>query len=182
MQFSWIIFGNLILLGNYYFLTSPNLLLKSFMQYSFIIFHLLCIYDATFKIPTVFWEFLITLLFLFKKSVRFMSFPISPFNWRLDLYLNLRESNIFLLLHFLLWSLLSKLPSFTSEAPALSPKFLQKAEEPEIKLPTSIGSWRKQENSRKKIYFFFIDKPKPLTVWITTNCSVNLAVLSPTFR
>lgn len=124
MQFSWIIFGNLILLGNYYFLTSPNLLLKSFMQYSFIIFHLLCIYDATFKIPAVFWEFLITLLFLFKKSVRFMSFPISPFNWRLDLYLNLRESNIFLLLHFLLWSLLSKLPSFTSEAPALSPKFL----------------------------------------------------------
>ena len=34
---------------------------------------------------------------------------------------------------------------------------LEKAEEPEIKLPTSAGSWKKQESSRKKnIYFFFI--------------------------
>ena len=31
---------------------------------------------------------------------------------------------------------------------------LQKAEEPEIKLPTSFGSWKKQESSRKNIYFF----------------------------
>ena len=34
---------------------------------------------------------------------------------------------------------------------------LEKAEEPEIKLPTSSGSYKKQENSRKKIYFCFID-------------------------
>ena len=34
---------------------------------------------------------------------------------------------------------------------------LEKAEEPEIKLPTSAGSSKKQENSRKKIYFCFID-------------------------
>ena len=34
---------------------------------------------------------------------------------------------------------------------------LEKAEEPEIKLPTSTGSWKKQESSRKKIYFCFID-------------------------
>ena len=34
---------------------------------------------------------------------------------------------------------------------------LDKAEEPEIKLPTSIGLSKKQENSRKKIYFCFID-------------------------
>ena len=33
---------------------------------------------------------------------------------------------------------------------------LEKAEEPEIKLPTSAGSSKKQENSRKKIYFCFI--------------------------
>ena len=33
---------------------------------------------------------------------------------------------------------------------------LEKAEEPEIKLPTSTGSWRKQESSRKNIYFCFI--------------------------
>ena len=33
---------------------------------------------------------------------------------------------------------------------------LEKAEEPEIKLPTSAGLWKKQENSRKNIYFCFI--------------------------
>ena len=37
---------------------------------------------------------------------------------------------------------------------------LDKAEEPEIKLPTSIGISKKQENSRKKIYFCFIDYAK----------------------
>ena len=37
---------------------------------------------------------------------------------------------------------------------------LEKAEEPEIKLPTSNGSWKKQESSRKTIYFCFIDYPK----------------------
>ena len=37
---------------------------------------------------------------------------------------------------------------------------LEKAEEPEIKLPTSTGSWKKQESSRKNIYFCFIDYPK----------------------
>ena len=34
---------------------------------------------------------------------------------------------------------------------------LERAEEPEIKLPTSVGSQKKQENSRKNIYFCFID-------------------------
>ena len=37
---------------------------------------------------------------------------------------------------------------------------LEKAEEPEIKLPTSIGSLKKQESSRKNIYFCFIDNAK----------------------
>ena len=37
---------------------------------------------------------------------------------------------------------------------------LEKAEEPEIKLPTSAGSWKKQESSRKTIYFCFIDYAK----------------------
>ena len=45
---------------------------------------------------------------------------------------------------------------------------LEKAEEPEIKLPASIGSLKKQE-SQKNIYFCFIDYA-PLTVWTTTNC------------
>ena len=37
---------------------------------------------------------------------------------------------------------------------------LEKAEEPETKLPTSAGSWKKQESSRKNIYFCFIDYAK----------------------
>ena len=45
---------------------------------------------------------------------------------------------------------------------------LEKAEEPEVKLPTSIGSSKKQENSRKTSAL--LTTPKPLTVRITTNC------------
>ena len=37
---------------------------------------------------------------------------------------------------------------------------LEKAEEPEIKLPTSAGSSQKQESSRENIYFCFIDYSK----------------------
>ena len=37
---------------------------------------------------------------------------------------------------------------------------LEKAEGPEIRLPTSAGSWKKQESSRKNIYFCFIDYAK----------------------
>ena len=47
---------------------------------------------------------------------------------------------------------------------------LEKAEEPEIKLPTSDGSQEKQESSRKKSTFALLTMPKSLTVWITTNC------------
>ena len=47
---------------------------------------------------------------------------------------------------------------------------LEKAEEPEIKLPTSSGSWKKQESSRKTSISALLTTPKPLTVWITTNC------------
>ena len=45
---------------------------------------------------------------------------------------------------------------------------LEKAEEPEIKLPTS-GSWKKQENLRKTSISALLTMPKPLTVWITIN-------------
>ena len=47
---------------------------------------------------------------------------------------------------------------------------LEKAEEPEIKLPTSNGSQKKQENSRKTSTSASLTTLKPLTVWITTNC------------
>src|SRR5574340_651664 len=47
---------------------------------------------------------------------------------------------------------------------------LGKAEEPEIKLPTSAGSWKKQESSSKTSISALLTVPKPLTVWITINC------------
>ena len=47
---------------------------------------------------------------------------------------------------------------------------LEKAEEPEIKLPTSAGSYKKQESFRKPLTSALLTMPKPLTVWITTNC------------
>ena len=47
---------------------------------------------------------------------------------------------------------------------------LEKAEEPEIKLPTSAGSWKKQESSRKTSAL--LTMPKPLTVWITINWKI----------
>ena len=46
----------------------------------------------------------------------------------------------------------------------------RKAEEPKIKLPTSTGSWKKQESSRKISISGLLTMPKPLTVWITINC------------
>ena len=46
----------------------------------------------------------------------------------------------------------------------------RKAEEPEIKLPTSAGSWKKQESSRKTSISALLTMPKPFTVWITINC------------
>ena len=47
---------------------------------------------------------------------------------------------------------------------------LGKAEEPEIKLPASAGSWKKQESSRKTSISALLTMPKPLTMWITRNC------------
>ena len=49
---------------------------------------------------------------------------------------------------------------------------LEKAEEPEIKLPTSAESSKKQEKSRKTSTFALLTMPKPLTLWITTNWKI----------
>ena len=46
----------------------------------------------------------------------------------------------------------------------------RKAEELEIKLPTSVRSLRKQKSSRKTSTSALLTMPRPLTVWITTNC------------
>ena len=47
---------------------------------------------------------------------------------------------------------------------------LEKAEEPDIKLPTSAGPSKKQESSRKTSISALLTMPKPLTVWTTINC------------
>ena len=47
---------------------------------------------------------------------------------------------------------------------------LEKADKPEIKLPTSAGSSKKQESSRRTSISALLTMPKPLTVWITINC------------
>ena len=49
---------------------------------------------------------------------------------------------------------------------------LEKAEEPEIKLPTSAGSSKNQESSRKTSISALLTMPKPLTVWITINWKI----------
>ena len=49
---------------------------------------------------------------------------------------------------------------------------LEKAEEPEIKLPTSAGSREKQGSSRKTSTFALLTMPRPLTVWIRTNWKI----------
>ena len=55
------------------------------------------------------------------------------------------------------------------ELPAVQTGF-KKAEGPEIKLPISAGSWKKEESSRKISISALFTMPKPLTVWITINC------------
>ena len=58
------------------------------------------------------------------------------------------------------------------ELPDVQAGFLEKSEEPEIKLPTSAGSWKKQESSRKTSISALLTMPKPLSVWITINWKI----------
>ena len=54
---------------------------------------------------------------------------------------------------------------------------LEKAEEPEIKLPMSVGSSKKQDSSRK--ISALLTMPTPLTMWITINCGQFLEMGIP---
>ena len=56
------------------------------------------------------------------------------------------------------------------ELPDVRAGFRKGREEPEIRLPTSTGSWKKQESSRKTSSSALLTVPKPLTVWITVKC------------
>ena len=55
------------------------------------------------------------------------------------------------------------------ELPDIQARF-RKGKGTEIKVPTSAGSWKKQESSRKTSISALLTMPKPLTVWITINC------------
>ena len=63
-----------------------------------------------------------------------------------------------------------ELPDVQTEFRKGRGKKKEKAEEPEIKLPTSVGSSKKEMSSRKTSTSTLLTKPKPLTVWNTTNC------------
>ena len=47
---------------------------------------------------------------------------------------------------------------------------LENPDESKIRLPTSVGSWKKQEGSRETSTSALLTTPKPLTVWITRTC------------
>ena len=56
----------------------------------------------------------------------------------------------------------------------------ENAEEPEIKLPISDGSSKKQESSRKTFISALLTMPKPLNVWITKYCGKSFKRLDQT--
>ena len=56
---------------------------------------------------------------------------------------------------------------------------LEKAEEPEVKLPTSVGSSKKKENVRETSISALLTMPQPLTVWITTNWKILQEMVIP---
>ena len=66
--------------------------------------------------------------------------------------------------------LLARLQQYVNRELADVQVGFRKGEEPEIKLPTSTGSLKKQEGSRKTSISALLTSPKPLTVWITINC------------
>ena len=64
----------------------------------------------------------------------------------------------------------ARLQQYVNRELLMSKMILEKAEEQEIKLSTSAGSWKKQESSGKTSIFALLTMPKPLIVWITINC------------
>ena len=64
----------------------------------------------------------------------------------------------------------ARLQQYTNHELQMFKLVLEKVEEPEIKFPTSAGSSKKKERSRKTSISALLTMPKPLTVWITINC------------
>ena len=76
----------------------------------------------------------------------------------------------------MLKSLQAKLQQYVNYELQMFKLVLEKAEEPEIKLPTSVGSSKKQESARKTSTTALLTTPKLLTVWITTNSGKFLKI------
>ena len=64
----------------------------------------------------------------------------------------------------------ARLQQYMNPEPPDVQAVFKKAEEPEIKLPTFNGSWKRQQSSRKTSISALLTMPNPLTVWITINC------------
>ena len=61
----------------------------------------------------------------------------------------------------------------------MSKLVLEKAEEPEIKLPASAGSSKNHKSSRKTSISALLTMPKPLTAWITINWKIRKEMRTP---
>ena len=70
----------------------------------------------------------------------------------------------------MLKSLQARLQEYVNHELPMFKLDLEKVEEPEIKLLTSIRTWKKERSSRKTFTSALLTMLKPLTVWITTNC------------
>ena len=66
----------------------------------------------------------------------------------------------------------ARLQQYVNQEPPDVQAGLRKGEEPEIKLPTSGGSWKKRESSRETSISALLTTPNPLIVWITTNWKI----------
>ena len=106
-----------------------------------------------------------------------------PQDWKRSIFIptpkknNVKECSnyctIALILHtskVMLKILQARLQQYVSRELPVVQAVLEKAEEPEIILPTSVGLSKKQESFRKTSISALLTRPKPLTVWVTTNC------------
>ena len=106
-----------------------------------------------------------------------------PQDWKTSVFIPIpKESSakecsnyhtIALILHtskVMLKILQARLQQYVSRELPVVQAVLEKAEEPEIILPTSVGLSKKQESFRKTSISALLTRPKPLTVWVTTNC------------
>ena len=102
-----------------------------------------------------------------------------PQDWERSVFIpiprkeNAKECSIALLSHIskvMLKILQARLQQYVNCDFQMFKLVLEKAEEPEIKLPASVGSSEKQESSRKIPTSALLTMPKPLIVWTTANC------------